>query len=96
MSQTRVESRRYKALKREFRAACLESMAPCWMCGQEIHYAAADDEPDAFNLDHFYPWSTHPELREDPGNFRASHRACNIARGNGEAPLALGEPSEDW
>lgn len=83
-------------LKRDFRTVCEESNAPCWMCGQEIHYEAADDEGDSFNLDHFHPWSTHPELREDPANFRPSHRACNLARGNGDAPLGLGQPSESW
>lgn len=88
--------RRYKKLKADYRTVCEESNAPCWMCGQAIDYAAADDEPDAYNLDHFHPWSTHPELRTDPANFRPSHRACNIARGNGDAPLGLGSLSEEW
>lgn len=88
--------RRWRELSKAFRAQCREADVPCWMCGQPIDWNAPDDGPDCFNVDHFYPVSTHPELANDPANFRCSHRACNIARGNGEAPLSLGTLSEDW
>lgn len=90
------DGRRWRELKAAFRQTCEEANAPCWMDGQPINYNAEDDEPDAFNVDHFHPVSTHPELGNDPANLRPSHRACNIARGNGDAPLGLGTPSEDW
>lgn len=88
--------RRWRELKAKFRAQCQAADTPCWMCGQAIDWNAADDTPDCFNIDHFYPVSTHPELGNDPGNLRPSHRACNIARGAGDPPLSLGTPSEDW
>lgn len=88
--------RAWRQLSADFRKVCEESDAPCWMDGQPINYAAGPDEPDAFNVDHFYPVSTHPELGNDPANLRPSHRACNIARGNGDAPLGLGQLSEEW
>ncbi|WP_228044885.1 HNH endonuclease [Rhodococcus pyridinivorans] len=88
--------RRWRELKAAFRAECEANNAPCWMDGQPIDYAAGDDMPDSFTVDHFHPVSTHPELGNDPANLRPAHRACNLARGNGEAPLSLGSLSEDW
>ncbi|MFS0086436.1 HNH endonuclease, partial [Corynebacterium striatum] len=47
-------------------------------------------------LDHYYPRSTHPELTDDPANFRAAHSNCNRSRGKGTAVYALGQQSEQW
>lgn len=48
---------------------------------------------EAFELDHAYPRSTHPELAEDPSNFRPSHRACNIKRSDGKGDSPMGSVS---
>lgn len=88
--------RTWSDLAKAFRAKCEEADLPCWLCGQAIHWEAKPDEPDCFNVDHFYPVSTHPELGNDPANLRPSHRACNLARGNKDAPLSIGSLSEDW
>lgn len=95
----RNHSRRYIKLRDEFRERSKSANAPCWMCGMPIDYdATADDykNDDRFELDHFQPWSTHPELREDPTNFRPSHAGCNRERGNGEARPGLGTLSRQW
>ncbi|AOE44410.1 HNH endonuclease [Gordonia phage Ghobes] len=71
---------------------------PCWLCGQPVDWTVkgGPEEPDGFSLDHYYPWSTHPEYRLDPGNFRCAHWLCNSDRGDKEATPALGEPSRVW
>ena len=92
-------TRRFVALRTEFKAACAAENAPCWLDGLPIDYAAAFDDygnDDRFELDHYFPVSTHPELQEDPANFRASHAGCNNARSNGEPLLELGVPSREW
>lgn len=85
-------TRRQKRIIAELRAR----RDPCWLCGQAIDYDAPAGDPDAFQADHVKSWSKHPELREDPANFRASHQLCNQKRGNGEAPAGLGLLSRDW
>lgn len=90
-------TRRYKRLKAEFRAGCERVSAPCWLCGMVIDYAAKVGEPDAFNLDHMLPVHTHPELAEDPANFRPSHENCNKSKGTKDARgIGLGQRSRDW
>ncbi|UXE05423.1 HNH endonuclease [Arthrobacter phage Renna12] len=85
-------TRRQKAIKAELRAR----RDPCWLCGEAIDYTLPDTEPRGFSADHVKPWSTHPELREDPANYRAAHLVCNQKRSNGEAPAGLGYPSREW
>lgn len=90
------DSRNAKAQKKEFRAQCQAMTEPCWLCGQPIDYEAPPNTPDSFDLDHFYPQSTHPELAEDPANFRASHCSCNRSRKAGQPMPDLGTLSEAW
>lgn len=90
-------SRAWRAVAARFRTECEAVNAACWMCGQPVLYDEdATSHPDSFHPDHFLPVSTHPELALDVGNLRASHRSCNIARGNGPPPLGLGTPSRVW
>ena len=70
-------TRRYMKLRAIFLDGCKEANAPCWLCGQPIDYRIPHNDPvtgavnrEAFELDHAYPRSTHPELAEDPSNFR--------------------------
>ena len=89
--------RTWHLMSQAFRKKCQNADERCWMCGQAIDYTAdSTAHPDAFQPDHFYPTSTHPELALDPGNLRPSHRACNIARGDGPPPLGLGRSSRIW
>jgi 5-methylcytosine-specific restriction endonuclease McrA len=96
-------SRFYLKSKKEFRARCAEAEAPCWLCGQEIDYRIPWQGPitgyvddDAFELDHLYPRSTHPELAEDPGNYRPAHRSCNGQRSNRMPMAGLGTLTRAW
>jgi len=90
------DSRNAKKVKAEFREACAQVNAPCWLCGQPIDYLAAPNTPDSFDADHFYPQSTHPELAEDPNNLRPSHCSCNRSRKDGQPSPELGSLSEAW
>lgn len=106
-SAIRSSSRRMKKLRAEFfeegRAAS-RSVDPatvassfCWLCGEAIDYTIpAGSAPYAHELDHFYPVSTHPELQEDPANFRHSHQLCNQQRGAGSPSVDLGEQVAPW
>lgn len=96
-------SRRYRKLRAEFRATCQTEARACWLCGQPIDYAIPWKDPltgyvndDAFELDHLYPRSTHPDFAEDPGNFRAAHRGCNRKRSNKLQVGSLGRVSRAW
>jgi hypothetical protein len=80
-----------------FRERCELEDARCWLCGQSIDYTVPSSSTvDSFELDHFYTVSEHPELQEDPANFRPSHMLCNRNRGNGPPAPALGSLSRVW
>ncbi|MER7522620.1 hypothetical protein ABTZ44_07600 [Microbacterium oxydans] len=100
MAGKRKITRRFIKLRDEFREQCREEHAACWLCGQDhIDYDAPHDDyanDDRFELDHFYPVSTHEELQEDPANFRPSAHGCNNARSNGPPRPGLGIPSQAW
>lgn len=100
MAGKRKITRRFIKLRDEFREQCRDEQAACWLCGQaHIDYDAPHDDyanDDRFELDHFYPVSTHPELQEDPANFRPSAHGCNNARSNGPPRPGLGIPSQAW
>lgn len=89
-------------LRDEYRDECAAGDAPCWICrgaNGPIDYTAAGDaydKPLRFHLDHFHPIATHPQLAEDPENFRPSHARCNQSRGTGTPVLELGIPSRAW
>ncbi|WNM72858.1 HNH endonuclease [Arthrobacter phage RedFox] len=85
-------TRRQKAIIANLRAR----RDPCWLCGEAIDYTLTKDDGRSFSADHVKPWSTHPELREDPANYRAAHLICNQKRSNGEAPAGLGFLSRNW
>jgi hypothetical protein len=95
MSQHHKSTRRMKRLRKEFRAESAANNTPCWMDGMPIAYEV-EGVDDSFELDHYYPVSTHPELQEDPGNFRASHLLCNRTRGNDAPEPGLGTLSRAW
>jgi len=85
-------SRRSKRLRDEVRARG----GPCILCGQPIDYSLPHDHPEAFTVEHRKPWSTHPELREDPANLGPAHASCNKRRGNRAQPPSLGLQSRSW
>jgi 5-methylcytosine-specific restriction endonuclease McrA len=90
-----VTNRRTKRQKRQ--AAELKARGlPCWLCGLDIDYTLPPDDLMAFSVDHIKPWSTHPELREDPGNLAPAHSRCNKQRGANPPPLGLGLLSRAW
>lgn len=96
-------TRRYRTLRAQFREECRTHVNPdgsigahCWLDGKPIDYSLPRQHPEAFNLDHAYPVSTHPELAEDPANFRPAHRHCNEERGDNDPFIQIGSPSEDW
>ena len=87
----------YRKQRTRFRAQCEKVGAPCHLCGQPIDYTLPDGKSaNAFECDHFYPVSTHPQLAYDAANFRPSHMGCNRSRGSAEVKPTLGVPSEDW
>lgn len=95
----RTNTRRMHKLRDEYKPECAAEDLPCWLCGLPIDYEAPFDDyanDDRFQLDHFYPVSTHPELQEDPTNFRPSHAGCNRDRGNGAPTLGLGILSQQF
>jgi len=96
MADGNITTRNYQRLRKIFRAECESNNAPCWLCGMPIDYSVEWPHADAFELDHFYPRSTHPELTEDRGNFRPSHRACNNERSNTSARDKLGTLTRQW
>lgn len=96
-------SRRYRNDLKWFRAKCAKEGAPCWICGQEIDYSVPHRDPitgffndDAFELDHLYTRKDYPELAEDRGNYRPSHRGCNNRRGASKTVGGLGTLSRRW
>jgi hypothetical protein len=92
-------TRNMRKVKAEFRAQCTAEDAKCWLCGMAIDYEAdPNDEASKhrFQLDHYYPASTHPEHYEDPANFRPSGAECNRERGNKAPRPGLGMLSRKW
>lgn len=99
----RVNSRRMKLLREQFfeDGKALSSAgrpgSECWLCKQAIDYdALPGTTPDSHNLDHYHSVRDHPELQEDPSNFRHSHKACNQERGADAPTLGLGDAVPDW
>lgn len=84
-------SRRFERLKRNLRA----ERRPCCICKQPIDYSLVWPDEGSFSVEHIKPWSTHPELREDPSNLDAAHLGCNSARGRRSKP-SLGHTSREW
>jgi 5-methylcytosine-specific restriction endonuclease McrA len=83
----RRKSGQWVRLKARFRDYCKRSNALCHICIQRgdiehavIDYAAKSQSPNAFEVDHIMPWSTHPHLRYEWANLAASHSRCNRQR----------------
>jgi len=99
MGNNHPSSRNMRRLVVAFKAECEEADLPCWLCRMAIDYTAEYDDwknPSRFQLDHYYPASTHPQHYEDAANFRPSHAKCNQVRGNQPPRPPLGTPSRRW
>lgn len=105
MSQHHKNTRNMRKVSAQFRAACEAEPQPdgtvgrpCWLCGESIDYTlpSGTGEDDSFERDHYFPASTHPDLYEDPANFRPSHAACNRERSNNAPHPSLGVLSRAW
>ena len=99
----RTTSRRFRVLRSAFRAEGEAAQAPCWICRTAIDYSVPRLDPftgrlndESWELDHLYPQSTHPELAEDPANFRHAHAKCNNVRSNDSPRLSIQRPSRRW
>lgn len=86
----------YQRFRNSLKAEWQAVDAPCVLCGQPIDWGARAYTPDAFELDHKLPVSTHPHLELDPTNAQPSHHRCNRTKGPGTMPLNLGTVSEAW
>lgn len=89
-------SSKYLKQRKRYRSQCEVVKAPCHLCGQPIDYTVPSGEGESFEVDHFYPVDDYPELMEDIGNFRPSHKSCNASRGKAPVVPTLGTPSEKW
>lgn len=99
MSRHHKSTRNMNKLRAEFFNQGKDEDAHCWLCNQLIDYdSAPGTTDDSHELDHYHPASTHPELQEDPTNFRHSHRRCNRQRGNQDPTTIadLGETVPAW
>lgn len=96
MTAGSIDTSAYRVARAKFRAECAEADAPCWLCRMPIDYDLEWPDPDAFELDHLYPRSTHPEHTLDPANFRASHKLCNGKRGNSMPTVQIGTHTRRW
>lgn len=105
MSKWHRNTRRMQRLRAAFFAEgrlldhdpATRSEANCWLCGERIDYdATAGSTDDSHELDHAIPVSERPDLQEDQGNFRHSHKACNRERSNSAPHAGLGASVSDW
>ena len=77
--------------------AKVRKLSDCWLCDSAVDYVAdPHTTPDSHNLDHYKAVKHFPELQEEPTNFRHSHMACNLHRGDRTPSLGLGEAVPDW
>lgn len=90
------ETRANKKLRQQLRQQHAENNTPCYLCGQPIDYTAPPHTPNACDLDHIHPTSTHPHLENDPNNIKPTHTNCNRARHNQPPRPTLGQPSQTW
>lgn len=69
---------------------------PCCICKQPINYQLKYPHEDSFSVEHIKPWSTHPELREEPSNLDSAHLRCNKAKQDKVDKPTLGTTSRSW
>ncbi|RRD61642.1 HNH endonuclease [Leucobacter sp. OH1287] len=86
----------YKKLRKTFRQTCQTKQLPCWLCEQPIDYNLPARHPEAFELDHINPVTSHPEQANNPNNFKPSHRLCNQTKSNKTHTTNLGTLSRNW
>lgn len=91
-----LNSDAYVNLRADLRAEWSARDLPCWLCGQAIDYSAPANDPEALDVDHVKPRSTHPHLALDRNNCRPSHVRCNRSRGNRAPRPSLGTVTEPW
>lgn len=96
MSQHHRYGSAFKARRKIFKEECRQANTPCWLCGHADVDFDTVGEDDSFELDHFYPTSTHAQFIADPANFRCSHRLCNMRRSNKAPSAGLGSTSQEW
>jgi 5-methylcytosine-specific restriction endonuclease McrA len=99
MSNTRGSPRnsyRYRQLRTAVVATWRAQDRRCWHDNQPIDWGAPPGDPEACEVDHVLPVSTHPDQALDVSLWRPAHRRCNGARGNRPPPAGLGELSGDW
>ncbi|UGS26341.1 HNH endonuclease [Microbacterium resistens] len=91
-----LSTRAWRELRAEVAAEYRAKNLPCWMDGQPIDYDAPAGDPEALDVDHAKPRSTHPHLALDRNNLRPAHVRCNRSRGNRAPRPQLGTVTEDW
>lgn len=96
VSEEPMADDRSSHLMKELKARQRAKRLPCFLCGQAIDYSLVYPDPMSFSYEHIKPWSTHPELRFDPGNGASSHLDCNKRRGDRAPAPSLGLLSEVW
>ncbi|WP_430497854.1 HNH endonuclease [Micromonospora trifolii] len=77
-----LPQRRDSAARKRYRRTFMQHRPPCHICGEPIDWEADHLDPRSLVVDHIVPVSrggTH-----DRSNVAAAHRACNLAKGNGE------------
>lgn len=94
--QAALYSDAFSTLRRELRSIWQAQDAPCWLCVQPIDYSAPAGDPEALDVDHVKPRSTHPHLALDRNNCKPSHVRCNRSRGNRPPRAPIGPVTEDW
>ena len=87
-------TRAVKATK-QHKATSQAANAPCAICGQPIDYQAPAGTPNAYELDHIQPRSTHPELTYDPDNYQPTHTNCNRSKQN-TTTHPIGPTTTNW
>lgn len=90
-------TRRFRKLSADLRM----QRRPCCFCHQPIDYTLRYPHPASFSVEHIKGWADHPELREDPANLDAAHKACNESNGKRTpseltATPTLGARSRTW
>ena len=105
MAGARTNTRRMHRLRDEFfddgrrydADPTTRHLSVCWLCKGRIDYdAKPGTTPDSHNLDHYLTVKDHPELQDDPDNFRHSHKSCNQERGTTAPSAGLGEEMPPW
>ena len=91
-----LDSPAYRAMRADLRDVWSAQDARCWICGQAIDYLAPAHDPEALDLDHIKPRSTHPHLAMDRNNCAPAHVRCNRSRGNRAVRPGIGQVTEAW